>query len=136
MSRNGLLRVFVALAVGALLPVASGAWRGGGEITPPPWERTESRADCTDCDGLRRPFFGEAHAHTGLSHDAYGFGTRSGPREAYDSAKGVTVSIPDENGGQTQMATIDRPLDWLMSVDHSGFFGEPREPNNQLSIIA
>ncbi len=99
----------------------------GLELAPPPWQRTETRETCESYDGLRRPYFGEQHVHTALSFDAYGLGTRGGPREAYDFAKGMEVNLPDENGGLTRTGAIDRPLDWLMVADHALFFGEVRE---------
>ncbi len=99
----------------------------GLEFAPPPWQRTEERETCESYDGLRRPYFGEQHIHTSLSFDAYGRGTRGGPREAYDFAKGMEIGLPDENGGQTRTGSIDRPLDWLMVADHAEFFGELRE---------
>ncbi|MDJ0866166.1 MAG: DUF3604 domain-containing protein [Myxococcota bacterium] len=117
-----------ALLAATLLPGTGHAKGGGaGEIAPPPWQRTEMRADCAGYDGLRRPYFGEQHVHTGLSHDAYGRGTRTGPREAYDAAQGAPIALADETGGQTRMATIDRTLDWMMTADHAEFFGEVRE---------
>jgi hypothetical protein len=100
----------------------------GGDVSPPPWQRTEIRSDCADYDGLRRPYFGEQHVHTAFSFDAYTRGTQlSGPREAYDYARGGTIPLPDASGGQTRMGTNDRTLDWTMVSDHGVFMGEARE---------
>jgi hypothetical protein len=118
----------LGLSVGlAAMSLHAPVQASGADVAPPPWQRTESRAACESYDGLRRPFFGEQHVHTALSHDAYGFGTRVGPRQAYDGAQGSPLVLPDEQGGQTRSATIDRPLDWMMTADHSEFFGEVRE---------
>ena len=73
---------------------------------------------------LRQPFFGDLHVHTRFSADAYIFGTRVGPRDAYDFARGATIPVSDTNEQQTRSATIDRPLDFMADTDHSELFGE------------
>ena len=62
-----------------------------GVAAPPPWQRTESRQPCDRSDALRQPFFGDLHIHTRFSADAYIAGTRVGPRDAYDFARGRAV---------------------------------------------
>jgi hypothetical protein len=61
--------------------------RGGAAA----WPRTESRAPCAPSEPLRQPFFGDLHIHTRFSADAYIAGTRVGPRDAYDFARGRAV---------------------------------------------
>src|SRR5437867_55153 len=91
----------------------------------PPWQRTEVRQPCTSYSALRAPFFGELHVHTLFSADAYIFGTRGTPRQAYAFARGTgSVTLADENEAQTRSAHIDRPLDFMAVTDHAEFFGE------------
>jgi hypothetical protein len=42
----------------------------------------------------RRAFFGELHLHTELSLDAWGYGTKLMPQDAYKFGKGETVMVP------------------------------------------
>ena len=108
--------------------------------TTPPWQRTESREPCASVTPLRRPFFGDLHVHTGFSADAYIFGTRVGPRDAYDFARGATIPVSDAEEQQTRTATIDRPLDFMAVTDHAELFGEvdrcitPGSPASDLTI--
>src|SRR5262249_9502900 len=90
----------------------------------PPWQRTETREPCAAAAPLRQPFFGDLHVHTRFSADAYIFGTRVGPRDAYDFARGGTIPVADTNEAQPRSATIDRPLDFMAVTDHSELFGE------------
>jgi hypothetical protein len=90
----------------------------------PPWQRTETREACGDATPLRQPFFGDLHVHTRYSADAYIFGTRVGPRDAYAFARGGTIPVSDDQEQQTRSATIDRTLDFMAVTDHAEFFGE------------
>jgi hypothetical protein len=62
---------------------------------------------------------GDTRLHTNLSVDAYAFGNRNlGPEEAYRFAKGEDLMT------QTGMRVrLRRPLDFLVSADHSGNMG-------------
>lgn len=42
----------------------------------------------------RRAFFGELHLHTAMSFDAWTFGTKVTPDQAYKFARGETVMVP------------------------------------------
>jgi hypothetical protein len=59
--------------------------------------RTEARQPCGGRDPSsyqpeeRRPFFGDLHVHTAYSIDAFVFNVRSGPRDAYDFARGLPL---------------------------------------------
>ena len=90
----------------------------------PPWQRTESRVPCASFDPLRTPFFGDLHIHTHFSADAYIFGTRVGPPDAYAFARGAPITLADDNEAQTRSTRLDRPLDFAAVTDHSEFFGE------------
>src|SRR5262245_23205731 len=96
----------------------------GGLRGPPPWERTEEREPCSDFALTRSPFFGDLHVHTRYSADAYIFGTRGTPRDAYAFARGDPVLVSDENEEPTRQVQIERPLDFAAVTDHSEFIGE------------
>src|SRR5262249_55204413 len=106
----------------ALLPLVLGGALATAET--PPWHRTETSDPCAAVAPLRQPFFGDLHVHTRFSADAYIFGTRVGPRDAYDFARGATIPVSDTNEEQTRSATIDRPLDFMAVTDHAELFGE------------
>jgi hypothetical protein len=97
-----------------------------GRAAPPPWQRTETRAPCASFALLRQPFFGDLHIHTRFSADAYIYGTRVGPRDAYAFATGSAIPFADDDEAQTRSGRIDRPLDFAAVTDHAEFFGEVR----------
>jgi len=81
---------------------------------------------------LRQAYFGDLHVHTGNSFDAYVFGTRRTPDEAYLFAKGE--SIPHDGGGDMQIQ--GGPLDFYAVTDHGEYLGVTpamADPNNPLS---
>lgn len=90
----------------------------------PPFERTETRTSCTSYESLRKPLFGETHAHTAYSFDALSLSTGNPPSQAYEYAKGQPIWITDAKGAPTRCAQLARPLDWAAITDHSEFFGE------------
>jgi arylsulfatase A-like enzyme len=65
-----------------------------------------------------RVYWGDTHVHTTLSGDAYAFGARLTPAEAYRFARGETVRA---NNGRE--ARLRRPLDFLMVADHAENLG-------------
>ena len=66
----------------------------------------------------RKPLFGELHIHTGWSFDAYVFGARATPDDAYEFAKGKPLKHPL---GKTYQ--ISRPLDFMGVTDHAMYMG-------------
>lgn len=111
----------IATLPATLLPGNAIAQQG-----PAPWERTELRADCSDFEQLRQPYFGDTHVHTTFSFDAVSGGVLAGPREAYDFAKGAVIDLPPYDGmGVAQRNTqLRRPLDFTALSDHAELFGE------------
>jgi hypothetical protein len=78
----------------------------------------------------RRAYFGELHLHTGYSFDAYVFGARTVPEDAYRFAKGEPVTYL----GQT--VRRPRPLDFTAVTDHAEFIGtfnQVEDPNSALA---
>ena len=66
----------------------------------------------------RDAYFGDLHVHTKLSLDAYIYGTRSTPDDAYEYAKGGVLTHPA--GFKMRMS---RPLDFLGVTDHAMYMG-------------
>ncbi|MDX9722980.1 MAG: DUF3604 domain-containing protein, partial [Myxococcota bacterium] len=93
--------------------------------TLPDWPDLEQEA-CVERSALRQVFFGDLHLHTAFSFDAWAYGLRLSPDDAYRFAKGERVNIAplDENGEGTRSVQLRRPLDFAMVSDHSEFFGE------------
>ena len=79
----------------------------------------------------RRPWFGELHLHTALSFDAWTFGTKLGPDDAYTFASGGTVMVPayqlqrQQGASATEPVPARRawPLDFAAVTDHSEYLG-------------
>ena len=113
------MRALAALTLTALIA-------SGGRAAPPPWQRTETREPCANADPLRRPFFGDLHVHTRYSADAYIFGTKTTPADAYAFAKGATIPVTADDETMSRSAHLDRPLDFTAVTDHAEFFGEVR----------
>lgn len=68
--------------------------------------------------GARRAMFGDLHLHTRFSFDAYVFGTRATPDDAYRYARGEAIQHP--GGFPMQM---HKPLDFLAVTDHASYLG-------------
>jgi len=109
----------LSLSVLVLIPTLATA-----ENPPPPAKHTEQRVECANRQSLRRPLFGETHAHTSYSFDAVSLNTKNPPSDAYKYAKGQPIQITNPQGEQTRCAQLARPLDWAALTDHSEFFGE------------
>lgn len=79
----------------------------------------------------RKPLFGELHIHTKWSFDAYVFGVRNSPDDAYNFAKGKPLKHPL---GKTYQ--LSRPLDFMAVTDHGtmlGVFTMMGDPSHPLS---
>ena len=87
---------------------------------------TEERDPCDHFNPLRNLYFGDLHAHTALSYDAYIWDSRGLPEDAYQFAKGESILLPplDQDGNPTRPHRIGRPLDFATVTDHIEFFAE------------
>jgi hypothetical protein len=123
MSRT-LLRALVALALVSF---------GCGKDDAP--ADTDEFGRCANFDPLRQVYWGDPHIHTELSFDANMQGTRTTQDDAYAFAMGKTIPLQPYNkdGTPTRMATIDRPLDFVMLSDHAEFLGTLKVCNDPSS---
>jgi len=68
--------------------------------------------------GQHQVYWGDLHIHTSFSLDAYAFGLRSDPGDAFAFAKGQELLLADGN----TLAKLERPLDFAAVTDHADFF--------------
>jgi len=68
---------------------------------------------------LKNVYFGEQHMHTVNSPDAFAFGTRNTPDDAYRFCKGEPVKIATT--GKTHQKKT--PYDWCALTDHAEYMG-------------
>jgi hypothetical protein len=66
----------------------------------------------------KNAYFGDLHVHTGRSFDAFVFGVRANPDDAYRYAKGEAIKHPA--GFDMQ---LKHPLDFEAVTDHSEYLG-------------
>ena len=66
----------------------------------------------------RYAYFGDLHVHTRFSMDAFAFGTRATPDDAYRFARGAEIRHPEGYAVQ-----LDQPLDHATRNPHTGPVG-------------
>lgn len=87
---------------------------------------TEKRDPCAHYNPLRNLYFGDLHAHTAYSFDAWIWGTQPTPEEAYLFAKGEPLvrTLIAFDGPDPRTMQLERPLDFAAVTDHSEFLAE------------
>lgn len=131
-----LRRLLLATAIAAAGLTAAPA----AEIPTPPDGKYETNVP----PAQRRAFFGELHLHTTMSFDAWTFGTKITPDQAYRFARGETVMVPIEQVAHEQgihakdavPAKRAWPLDFMAVTDHSeamGVLTQLDDPDNPLA---
>ena len=79
---------------------------------------TDRAAAAQDAGGEKRALFGELHVHSRNSFDAFTFGVRQPPADAYRYARGEEI---DHISGER--IRISRPLDFMAVTDHAEYMG-------------
>jgi hypothetical protein len=76
---------------------------------------------CADFNANKNLYWGDLHTHTGLSADAYEWGNRNFPHDAYRYASDPSAKITLAAGAPTPgpQVSIDRALDFDAVTDHS-----------------
>jgi hypothetical protein len=87
---------------------------------------TEVREMCDLRSQYRNLYFGELHAHTTLSYDAYIWKTSTTQAQAYEFAKGGELALTplDSNGSDIRYVKLSRPLDFVALTDHQEFLAD------------
>ena len=150
--RRLLLATALAAPVLGLLAwqAAPGLGQGGGravaaEAAPASHSPAKSRAPHGALrQDQRRAFFGELHLHTTMSFDAWSFGTKVTPDQAYRFGRGETVMIPGSQiAGQQKIpgdapvpAKRSWPLDFMAVTDHAEMMGALNQLDDPTSPIA
>jgi len=92
----------------------------------------------------RRAYFGELHLHTTMSFDAWTFGTRVTPDQAYKFARGETVMVPASQVRTEQGLAVTGdvparrawPLDFTAVTDHSEYLGAMTQLDDPNSVFS
>ncbi len=91
----------------------------------------------------RRAFFGELHLHTGMSFDAWTFGSKVLPDQAYKFGRGDTVVVPAaqlsrQQGLEGKDIAVRRPwpLDFMAVTDHSEYLGAMHQLDDPTSAFS
>ncbi len=112
------LRILLALSLAGLVAACSQP----EETTPQPEAQDApvpiEAARLVEVNANRNAYFGDLHVHTRFSFDAFIFGTRHGPDEAYEFAKGGALQHPA--GMEMKMK---KPLDFQGVADHAVYLG-------------
>jgi hypothetical protein len=109
-----------SIAAGSLasLLIGCGERSAPPEAPAPAEPEAQSQADISPPKGEPRALFGELHVHSRNSFDAFTFGVRQSPEDAYRYARGE--AIDHISGVKIQIA---KPLDFMAVTDHAEYMG-------------
>ena len=119
-----LLSVAVALGLVACAAPQETSETSASEASP------EETGTAIESNPLRNAYFGDLHVHTNWSFDAFMFGNRTTPDDAYRFAKGETIKHPSG-----REMTLPQPLDFQAVTDHGIYMGIMRAMFNPLSSV-
>jgi hypothetical protein len=125
MKRLMLIILMIFFGIAMAIPVM--ADEQAGEMTIDPEEaaknwKVRGYSPYADRGFPTRPMWGDTHLHTANSPDAFAFGNRLGPEDAYRFARGETVT-----SATGQRVQLSRPLDFLVVADHGVAMGAMME---------
>jgi hypothetical protein len=109
--RTGLL---LCSAVALLAACGAPATESDSENAPPQAGKAVISVSAT-----RNAYFGDLHVHTSNSFDAYVFGVRSTPEDAYRFARGEAI----HHDAGYEIKLDGPPLDFLAVTDHGEYLG-------------
>ncbi|MGI9326435.1 MAG: DUF3604 domain-containing protein [Pseudomonadales bacterium] len=99
------------------------------EVARVPAAEAELSANA-DKPGQRKAYFGDLHIHTKYSFDAYIFGTRASPDDAYGFAKGAPLGHASGRAMQLRV-----PLDFAAVTDHATYLGMFEQMHDPSSAV-
>jgi len=122
-----ILTILAVVVCSALAAPAPAQQQQAGEMTLDVQEAakhfpTRGYSPYADRGFPTRPLWGDTHLHTANSPDAFAFGNRLTPEDAYRFALGETVT-----SSTGQRVQLSRPLDFLVVADHGVAMGAMME---------
>jgi hypothetical protein len=129
--RDPLALAVLAVFLGVLSALLPACGNGSSNAAPPSSDAAVSHdsgaapdsgvAQCSDYDPDKNVYWGDLHTHTAFSGDAYGWGNRNLPHDAYRFATDPTAKTPIAAAASPPgpLVSIDRALDWDAVTDHS-----------------
>ena len=130
-------RIFLTLSVFAATLTLAGCQDSDPQSFTEPASAVSQPQDSLEIavSPTKTALFGDLHVHTSQSFDAFVFGVRRSPEDAYRYAQGE--AIPQDAGGTIQLA--GPPLDFYAVTDHGEYLGvvpAMADPNSPMSKTA
>ena len=127
-----LISLILVVATKSLIACGPEGWPEAKPWLPPELEPdklvkyTEVRELCDRRSQYRHLYWGDLHAHTTLSYDAYVWKTTTTPAQAYEFAKSGELALvpPDSDASDIRYVRLSRPLDFVALTDHQEFLAE------------